>query len=181
VHGELGLEKSVVVLCPHDPAWIEMGRHECAAISGLLHALAPRVVHVGSTAVPDLDAKPILDIAVAVGDRVTTDEIVDHLTAGGTYRYDGDKGDDGGLLFVRGTEPVRSVHVHVVAASSEAWREYLRFHQLLLDSAAARARYQEVKHRLAQRFPADRQGYTEAKGAVIEELLGVGSAGPTAR
>ena len=127
---------------------------------------------------PGLEAKPILDIVAAVDDQVTIDDVVTRLCADGTYTYDGDRREDGGLLFVRGDGAVRSVHVHVVGKSSRAWLSYLQFHALLLDDAAARERYQSAKRELARTFADDRQGYTTAKSAVVEELLANGCPPP---
>jgi len=176
--GGLGLDKSEVRLSPHNPDWPALGAGECAAVAGLLHDIAEVVVHVGSTAVPGLEAKPILDIVAAVDDQVTIDDVVTRLCGDGTYAYDGDRREDGGLLFVRGDGAVRSVHVHVVGKSSRAWLSYLQFHALLLDDAAARERYQSAKRELARTFAGDRQGYTTAKSAVVEELLANGCPPP---
>ena len=167
----LGLDKSEVRLSPHNPEWVTLGEQECAAVAALLGQLAVAVVHVGSTAVPGLEAKPILDIVAAVGDRVPIDDVVAHLCAGGAYAYEGDKRDDGGLLFVRGEGTFRTAHVHVVGQGSRAWADYLRFHALLRDDPGARDAYQSAKRELARMFARDRPGYTSAKGAVVEELL----------
>jgi GrpB-like predicted nucleotidyltransferase (UPF0157 family) len=169
---ELGLEKSEVRLAPYNPEWAALGRHECDEVSALLGDLATEVVHVGSTSVPDIEAKPILDIVAAVGDQVPIDDIVDRLCANADYIYEGDKREDGGLLFVRGHDSFRTAHVHVVGSSSQAWKDYLRFHTLLVHNPEARERYQSEKRRLAHEFPHDRPEYTRAKSAVIEELLG---------
>ena len=167
----LGLEQWEVRLSPHNPDWVTLGARECDAVASLLGQLAVAVVHVGSTAVPGLEAKPILDIAAAVPDRVPIDDVVERLCAGGVYDYDGDRRDDGGLLFVRGEGPLRSVHVHVVGQGSRAWADYLRFHALLRDDPDARETYQAAKRELARTFALDRPGYTRAKGAVVEGLL----------
>ncbi len=177
--GVLGLDKSEVRLSPYDPSWAALGAQECDAVRLLLGAVAVQVIHAGSTAVPGIDAKPILDIVVAVGDSVPIDDVVAGLCATGAYIYEGDQGDDGGLLFVRGTGAFRTAHVHVVGTSSRAWLDYQRFHALLVNDADARQRYQSVKRELARQFPDDRPAYTRAKGAVIRELLAADTRGQT--
>jgi GrpB-like predicted nucleotidyltransferase (UPF0157 family) len=170
--GGLGLEKSEVRLVPHDPRWVALGELECTRVSELLGEVAVAVVHVGSTSVPDLEAKPILDIVAAVPDQTPIDEVVARLDCCGDYAYDGDMGDPGGgLLFVRGEGEVRTVHVHVVGRGSRGWEDYLRFRARLADDPEARRRYESVKRVLAERFAHDRPGYTLTKGAIIEELL----------
>jgi len=176
--GGLGLDKSEVRLSPHHPDWPALGEGECAVVASLLGDLAVAVVHVGSTAIPGLEAKPILDIVAAVEDQVPIDVVVTHLCADDTYTYEGDKRDDGGLLFVRGEGAFRTVHVHVVGRTSRAWMSYLQFHALLVGDAEARQRYQAAKQELARTFAQDRQGYTTAKSAVVEELLASESASP---
>ena len=168
----LGLDRREVRLSPHNPDWVTLGAQECAAVAALLGPLAVAVVHVGSTAVPGLEAKPILDIAAAVRDQVPIDDVVTRLCANGSYAYDGDRRDDGGLLFVGGEGAFRTVHVHVVGQGSRAWEDYLRFHALLRDDPDARDAYQTAKRQLARTFARDRPGYTKAKGIVVEELLG---------
>jgi GrpB-like predicted nucleotidyltransferase (UPF0157 family) len=172
----LGLATSEVLLAPHDPCWAELGRHECATVRELLGDRAVDVMHVGSTAVPGIEAKPILDIVATVADSVQIDDVVGRLCATGAYGYEGDQGDDGGLLLVRGTGELRTVHVHVVGTGSQAWVDYRRFHALLVRDVDARRRYESVKRELAQRYPHDRRAYTRAKSTVIRELLD--AAGP---
>jgi GrpB-like predicted nucleotidyltransferase (UPF0157 family) len=167
----LGLETSEVRLAPYDPDWVVLGTQECATVRALLGDLAVDVMHAGSTAVPGIEAKPILDIVATVGDGVPIDDVVGRLCATGAYGYEGDQGDDGGLFLVRGTGELRTVHVHVVGTGSRAWVDYRRFHTLLINDAAARERYGTVKRALAQKYPHNRRAYTEAKSAVIRELL----------
>jgi GrpB-like predicted nucleotidyltransferase (UPF0157 family) len=177
--GDLGLEKSEVRLVPHEPRWVALGELECARVGELLGEAAVAVVHVGSTSVPDLEAKPILDIVAAVPDQTPIDEVVARLDCCGDYAYEGNMGDPGGgLLFVRGEGDVRRVHVHVVGRSTRTWDDYLRFRARLVDDPEARQRYESVKRVLAERFAHDRPGYTLAKGAIIEELLNEEEASP---
>jgi GrpB-like predicted nucleotidyltransferase (UPF0157 family) len=168
---DLGLATSEVRLSPYDPDWVGLGAQECTTVRTLLGDLAVDVMHVGSTAVPGIAAKPILDIVATVDDSVPIDDVVGRLGATGAYCYEGDQGDDGGLLLVRGTGELRTVHVHVVGAGSQAWVDYRRFHSLLVTDDAARARYEAVKRELARRYPRDRRAYTKAKGTVIRSLL----------
>lgn len=168
---ELGLHKNEVRLVPHDPRWIALGHQECTIVARLLGDAARHVVHVGSTSVPGMEAKPILDIAAAVRDDVSVDAVVARLCAGAEYTYEGDKPEQGGLLFVRGHGGFRTAHVHVVGNDSPEWHSYLRFRRLLLDDPAACNRYQSEKRVLARRYAHDRAGYTTAKSAVVEQLL----------
>lgn len=168
----LGLEAGLVSLSRHDPRWLVLGETERSTVQKLLGNLAIDVQHVGSTAVAGLDAKPILDIAVALDSASPAgiDEIVKRMVAAG-YVYRGDHGPDGGLMFVRGAWERRTVHVHMVPADDPEWAAYVRFRDHLRANPACRDAYQQLKGRLAARYGEDRGAYTEAKAAFIAEIL----------
>jgi GrpB-like predicted nucleotidyltransferase (UPF0157 family) len=169
--GSLGLGQGVVFLAPHDPSWPVFGERERSAVNTLLGSLALDVEHVGSTAIADLEAKPILDIAVALDPlNRETEEIVRRMEAGG-YKYRGDHGPDGGLLFVRAVEGVRRVHVHMVPIDDPEWTAYLDFRDYLRANSARRDEYQQLKRQLAERYPNDREAYTDAKSAFVRDTL----------
>lgn len=110
----MGLKRGTVQVVDHDPGWSAVFASERDTLQRSLAGLAMDIQHVGSTAVPALPAKPILDIAIAIQAVAVIPAIVERLTEIG-YLYRGDAGDDGGHLFVRELEPeIRSVHVHVV-------------------------------------------------------------------
>ena len=169
---DLGLDPSEVRLAPPNPVWAVLGGAERKAVERLLAELARAVEHVGSTSVPGLEAKPILDLAAAVPAGTPADDVVARLGGGGRYTYEGDKGKEGGLVFVRRKGSFSTVHLHVVNESSQEWHDYVRFRELLRRDMGARQHYQSAKRALARKFPRDRQGYAEAKSAVVEELLG---------
>jgi GrpB-like predicted nucleotidyltransferase (UPF0157 family) len=166
-----GLTRGTVALRPHDPAWEEIAHQEIAAIRDALGAVAVDAQHVGSTAVPDLLSKPIIDIAVAVLPPADAHALADRLTRAG-YVFRGDKGTQGGLLFVRTDErDVRSVHVHVVSSDSIEWATYVRFRDMLRRDPGLRHGYERLKRDAAARFPDDRASYTAAKHAFIRDVL----------
>jgi GrpB-like predicted nucleotidyltransferase (UPF0157 family) len=168
----LGLHKSAVVLCPHNCSWAGLGESERSTIEGLVTRFAADVQHVGSTAVTGLDAKPILDIAVALdpAQDPNTAEIARRMQAGG-YQYRGDRGPDGGLFFVRAIGDVHTVHVHMVSVDDPEWARYITFRDYLRATPERRRDYQRLKQELATRYASDRVGYTEAKTAFISETL----------
>jgi len=157
------LKRHVVRVVAHRPEWSELFKQERRALVERLGHLALEVEHVGSTAVPALDAKPIIDIAVAV--RPT--EVVPRLKrplGGLGYIYGGDAGADGGHIFVKESAPeIRTHHLHVVAVDDPQWREYLLFRERLRTDELLRTRYAELKKALQQRYGQDRKGYTSGK------------------
>jgi GrpB-like predicted nucleotidyltransferase (UPF0157 family) len=129
------------------------------------------IQHVGSTAVPGLAAKPIIDIAVAVASLVDVQRCRPLLIALG-YLDRGDAGREGGYVFVKERVPeVRTHHLHMVTIDDPQWANYLSFRDRLRADAALRKEYAALKWKLQERFACDRQGYTAAKDAFIRRVL----------
>ncbi len=167
----IGLRRHTVALVAHDPAWAALFAAEARAIQSAAGDLVLQVEHVGSTAVPALPAKPILDLAIAVRDREALPELVRRLVAAG-YLDRGDAGSDGGYLLVKEALPeVRTAHLHLVLSEDPQWQHYLQFRDTLRRDAEVRCRYARLKRDLAARFPDDRKRYTRGKHAFIREVL----------
>ncbi len=167
----LGLRRRTVRLRPHDPAWLDRAREVIGQIAEATGFPEHRIQHVGSTSVPDLPAKPILDIDLGI---VTVDDIEDIVRrlvrAGFIDRGDGEGGI--GRLLVWETAPdIRTIHVHITPFESDWWRQDLAFRDALRTDSVLRQRYADVKSDLAHRFPADRKSYREAKNGFIRDTL----------
>ncbi|NUT22765.1 MAG: GrpB family protein [Hamadaea sp.] len=168
---QLGLRYGVVTVVDHDPSWLLVGSEYAAEVAALLDGLAAGVEHIGSTSVPGLAAKPVIDLAVRQAPGVPFASVRDVLTEAG-YIYRGDAGPDGGQVFVAESEAwVRVVHLHVVAADDPQWSRYLAVRDRLRADPAAVARYSALKRELAVRYAADRRGYTSAKTEFMRDLL----------
>jgi GrpB-like predicted nucleotidyltransferase (UPF0157 family) len=167
----LGLKRDTVRVVAHRAEWQELYEEERRALLVRVGHLAVEVRHVGSTAVPGLDAKPIIDIALAVRSTQDVPRLVGPLGDLG-YIYRGDAGSDGGHLFVKESAPdIRTHHLHVVAADDPQWREWLLLRDKLRADEALRARYAGLKRALQERFVEDRRVYTEAKNEFIRDLV----------
>ena len=164
----IGLRRHTVRVVAHRHEWHALFESERRALLGRVGHLAVDVQHVGSTAVDGLEAKPIIDIALAV----TSAEDVPRLRRpleGLGYVYRGDAGSDGGHLFVKESAPeVRTHHLHAVCVDDPQWREWLLFRDELRADEALRASYSDLKKALHERFADDRKGYTEAKNAFVD-------------
>jgi GrpB-like predicted nucleotidyltransferase (UPF0157 family) len=164
------IRRKVVRLVPHSAAWSAEFLSERAR---LLSAIGDRVMaieHVGSTAIPGIHAKPVLDIAVAIEDLGNTKALVPAMQQLG-YDFPGDIGIVGERLFGRGPEVLTHL-VHVVQVGGPKWSEYLEFRDSLRASSELAAEYDELKRELARQFPDERAKYTEAKGRFIQRVLG---------
>jgi len=167
----IGLKRHTVKVVDHDPAWATLAGEACQAVRNACGELLVDVQHVGSTAVPGLPAKPILDIAAAVVAFDSMPKLVRCLADIG-YRYRRDQGDEGGHLFVVDSLPdIRTIHLHVVEHRGSQWRDYLRFRDLLRQRPPIRKRYAELKRDLASVCMDDRESYTASKAAFIREVL----------
>jgi GrpB-like predicted nucleotidyltransferase (UPF0157 family) len=128
------------------------------------------IQHVGSTSVPGLAAKPVIDILVGVrGDLVMSDEQKAAMATLG-YEYRDQAGVEG-RLFLRKGGANRSHHCHVVEWDGVIWREHLLFRDYLRTHPAECEAYAVLKGELAGRFADDRARYTESKAPLIQAML----------
>jgi GrpB-like predicted nucleotidyltransferase (UPF0157 family) len=154
-----------VTIAEYDHAWAERYLQECARIRRALGERALRIEHIGSTAVPGLAAKPIVDIVVTLADLDAVSHLETALDAAG---YELRVRETGHRMF---RSPQRDVQVHVYADSDPEVAKYLRFRDRLRGSAEDRALYEQTKRTLAQRAWADMNYYADAKGEVIAQIL----------
>ncbi|GAB7051270.1 GrpB family protein [Catenuloplanes indicus] len=167
----LGLARGTVRLERVTAAWIAAGEALREGVSRTLGDAVAGVEVVGSASVPGLLAKPIVDLAAGVQPDQEPDPVAVRLASAG-WLYQGDAGDDGGLVFVLESGPGHRVaHLHVVPFGGRQWRNYLCLRDLLRRSPEARLRYETVKRDLHRRYPEDRAAYTNGKGDVVAALL----------
>ena len=170
-NNEIGLRRGTVRITDYVPMWASLYEREAGR---LLQKISDRIIdiqHVGSTAVPGLPAKPIIDIAIAIESKKDIPSLARSLTDLG-YIDRGDAGDDGGYLLVLEPAPeVRTVHIHVVESTDAQWRNYIRFRDLLRAREDMRERYGRLKRQLARENADDRRSYTAGKHEFIGGLL----------
>lgn len=158
-----------VVLEAYSPRWPELFVREAQLLRAALPALVRDLQHIGSTAVPGLPAKPIIDIALAIPAFAELPSVVQALASLG-YRCHGEYGLPGRHFFTKGQPPTH--HLHVVEEGSRHWTRWMTFRDLLLKDADLRRRYADHKHALARQFAGNRAGYTAAKDPFIRNALG---------
>ena len=155
---------------PYDARWPEEFVREAARLRRILGSLPSEIEHVGSTAVPDLASKPILDVALGFESETTLAAARQLLSASG-YEDRGDQGEGGGVVFTEGSEAARTHHLHLVMRDHQ-WSRYLTFRNVLRADAALREEYAALKAVLAARYAHDRSAYQHAKAPFIEATLG---------
>ncbi len=156
-----GPEALEVGLGSYDARWAEAYLHHRHRILDALAAVDVDIEHIGSTSVPGLAAKPIVDIVVAVADITAEEDYLDGLLAAG-YEL---RVREPGHRLVR--TPTRDVHVHVYERGDAAVHEYLLFRDHLRTNADDRALYESVKRALLSQQWNDMNDYADAKSDVI--------------
>ncbi|MFN2637762.1 MAG: GrpB family protein [Gemmatimonadaceae bacterium] len=166
----LGLESGIVRLVPYDPAWPALFAAEKDRLQKLfaVAGLAVILEHTGSTAIPGLAAKPVLDILGGYPEGTPVAQYIDVLTSAG-YVHRGEQGIPGREFFRRGNP--RSYHLHLTAIDGPFWRDHLTFRNRLRADESLRDAYAALKLDLAARFPRDREAYNESKGPFVNEIL----------
>ncbi len=160
-----GPEKRPIEIVDYRPEWPERFAREHDRIAVALGSTALRIDHIGSTAVPGLAAKPIIDIEVSVADVEDEGSYLPALEGAG-YALRVREPDH---RMLRTSE--RDVHVHVCSAGGEWERRHLGLRDHLRQSAADRCLYEATKRRLARQEWATMNDYADAKAGVIGEIL----------
>ena len=166
----LGLESGMVRVVEYDPTWPDLFTKEAERVRAVVDAadLPLTLEHSGSTSVPGLAAKPIIDILAGYPEGALIHNYIEALQAAG-YTYRGEQGIPGREFFRRG-DP-RSYHVHMVLIGSPFWNDHLLFRDRLRADASLRDAYAALKLDLAKRYPRDREAYIDAKGPFVAGVL----------
>ena len=157
-----------VVLAEYDPEWPKRFDREAAKIRAALGERALQLEHVGSTSVPGLAAKPVIDLLLVVADSADEDAYVPALEAVGyVLRVREPEWQEHRLL----KTPQADVNVHVFAPGAREAKRLLAFRDHLRGNDADRELYERTKRELAQRTWKYTQNYADAKTDVVEEIL----------
>ncbi|MCI4352185.1 MAG: GrpB family protein [Thermoplasmata archaeon] len=157
-----------VLLVEYDPMWPQQFARETERIQAALDARAIRVEHVGSTAVPGLVAKPIIDILLVVANSADESSYVPALEAAGYVLRHREPGWHEHRMF---KGPDIDVNLHVFSSGSSEIGRMLNMRDRLRASRAARDLYAQTKRNLARRTWKYQQNYADAKAEVIEAIL----------
>ncbi|MFN0146118.1 MAG: GrpB family protein [Dehalococcoidia bacterium] len=162
-----------VVLVPYDPAWPARFEVAAAAIREACAGEVTVVEHIGSTAIPGLLAKPVLDIMPGLGSYEDGFAIVAPMESLG-YEYRGEFGIPRRHYFTKPVADDRHAwkhNVHCYVVGDPEWLRHLAFRDALRRDGAVRAAYQSLKLELAARFPDDVEAYAEAKGEFVDGVV----------
>lgn len=158
-----------IVVVDYDPAWPALFAALRAPVAAAFGDLAVTIEHVGSTAVPGLAAKPIIDLDVAIPSASALDTAIGRLAPLG-YVHKGDQGIPGRAAF-DWPPHVRRHHLYVCARDSVEYRRHLLFRDYLRAHPDSVAAYTALKRHLAARYRTQREAYTDAKGPFIGDVM----------
>ena len=155
----------------YDPAWPARFEAEANRVAGALGERARAIEHVGSTAVPGLSGKPVLDVAVAVAHIQAANACVAPLEALG-YEYRGAYGEDPRRrYYVHHASGRRVAQLHLYILPARGWDEQLAFRDALRADARLAAAYAAEKRRVAEAVGWDKRAYSLAKDPFIQRVL----------
>jgi GrpB-like predicted nucleotidyltransferase (UPF0157 family) len=158
-----------ILVVPHNPAWVQAARNEAARLLAIFAPRVLRIHHIGSTAIPGIKAKPIVDLLVEVDDIQAIDAYNQGMVSLG-YIPKGEYGISGRRLFAKGEEEARTHNIHVYQAGNPEISRHLDFRDYLLRHAQAARAYSLLKEELARKFPHDIESYVDGKTEFIRDI-----------
>jgi GrpB-like predicted nucleotidyltransferase (UPF0157 family) len=166
-----------IVLTPPSPRFKQLFEEERLRVALALGKLPAAIEHVGSTAIPGIFAKPIVDILI--GMRAPPLDAAIAPLVGVGYEHVPGAGSEERLFFRRGTP--RAFHVHVAHFDGAEWRRHIIFRDWLNLHPALAKEYEALKVDLAERCANDREAYTAGKTAFVERVLAEAAQFPALR
>jgi len=164
------MSEARIHIVPYDTSWVAQFERERAVLERLL---APwrggPIEHVGSTAIPGLCAKPVIDIMVAVTSLRESEPAKSALREAG-YQYAEYK-TEVMHWFCKPSFAMRTHHLHLIPFGAPLWHDRLKFRDVLRADPVLAADYATLKLALASKFEFDREAYTEAKSAFVARIL----------
>ncbi len=166
----IGLKRGIVKLESHQAGWSKLFQTEKHRLQKAIPAIVS-IEHVGSTAVPGLKAKPIIDIDLGVKSLKKFRREIPKMKKLGYWWKRDYPGSRQHLFFAKGPEKSRSIYIHVVRYQGPKWQRDIFFRDQLVRNPSLRRRYEAIKKLLAKRYPSDREQYTSRKQPFIFQVL----------
>ncbi len=166
----MGLKVGEVKLEKHNPHWHQMFARELDELWDYFGDVAIRISHVGSTAIDSLEAKPIIDIAVALDGLDDFNKVSHKFTSNPNYSikegFDNDE-----ILIRKGSELNRQFYIHVMDIDSKRYKDTIFFRDILLGDEKVRNDYRSLKRLLAEKYPHNHKKYSTNKADFIKNTL----------
>lgn len=166
----IGLKRKKVKLFSYNPAWEKLYKKEAELLRSVIGKYVLDIQHVGSTSIPEVKAKPIIDIAIGVKNLKDGEKCIKPLKQLG-YEYKHSAGIKGRHFFAKGSEKNWTHHIHIVKLNGRFWKNYILFRDYLRKHKKAIQEYNELKEKLAKKYKNDRDTYTAQKHSFIQKIL----------
>jgi GrpB-like predicted nucleotidyltransferase (UPF0157 family) len=161
---------SKVKVVPHNPQWRDAFEAEAKQVAAALGEHVVAVHHIGSTAIPNIYAKPVVDLLVEIRDITEVDNRSSAMESLG-YEVMGEYGIPGRRYFRKDNpEGIRTHNLHAFAAGSAEVERHLTFRDYMLAHPVDAQRYSELKRKLAEEHPQSMDGYMDGKDGFIKEM-----------
>lgn len=163
--------KELVEICEYDPEWVENYFIEREQVMRVLKDIFVEMEHIGSTSVPGLGAKSLIDMMAGVSDlQDVKQKHIDLLSALG-YEYVPKPEFPERLFFRKGEWRAGTHHLHIYKYQGKAWKNQLAFRNALTSDPGLMKAYDTLKRELARQFRNDRVGYTNGKASFIQFVI----------
>lgn len=166
----MGLKVGEVKLEKWNPRWQEDFEAEKQVLLNIFGPLALDIQHIGSTSVEQLDAKPIIDIAVGLEDLTDFGKVRQSFNESNDYSVK-ENNDPGEILIRKGSEANRTHFIHVMEYKGQRMNDSIKFRDTLREDPQLKKKYSKLKHDLAKKYPHDRKSYTAHKAEFIQKAL----------
>lgn len=168
---KLGLKRGVVELANHDPEWGMLAMQMIEKLWSIFGSTAEDIQHVGSTAIRNIKAKPIIDIAIGVKSFDDLDDVFSQLEEIGVYKSTVQPIPGDILCAVKENRESDIYVVHIEIIDSVQWHNHIDFRNYLNLFPQKANAYEGLKIKLAEQYPENREAYSSGKKAFIEEYL----------
>lgn len=166
----IGLPHGKVILLPHSEEWKLLFEEERDFLQTLLGSHVLEIHHIGSTSVPDLSAKPIIDILVVLHQFSTMEILHAKMEALG-YLYRQHDSNEHRTLFAKDQKEKTTHHIHFTEAGSEEWEKAFAFWDYMRTHPEEVRAYENLKQELAAKHPLERDKYSKGKAGFIQSII----------
>jgi len=167
----LGLQRGIVKLSDHKSEWHDLFLEEKRSLEGVLGDTVLAIEHIGSTSIPGIKAKPILDLMIAVPSMDEYEKYIEPLQKlGYQFRTDWREG-QGHVLFVKGPEEKRTHYLKLTNLDEYFWVEHILFRDYLKQNPEYKKEYQDLKESLLKEHGGVREFYTKGKEAFVKSVI----------
>lgn len=167
----MALQRGIVELESYNPKWVEDYNKEEKLLKELLKDYLIEIHHIGSTSIPGLMAKPVIDI-IAVIKSLEDIPAIEEILKDYDYSNRGQQGVPDRYFFAKGPEEARTHYIHFVEKDSNTYYNQLYFKKYLLDHPDYIEKYCDLKQELAKKYANERPKYTQGKNDFITDVIG---------